>query len=123
MENRKATAIKRIKKILTNEKLTSEQIMALTKFDRFNDLERGTSISLRLSYLTTLLNAVRVLTLVLLRKQKLQTHTPTHTNTITYSNNYRRLFHKRLSKIVSYEILERRENGNRNPGFCYSEQL
>ena len=54
MENRKATAIKRIEKILTNETLTPEQIKALTKFDRFNDLERGTSISTRLGYLTTL---------------------------------------------------------------------
>jgi hypothetical protein len=54
MENRKATAIKRIEKTLTNETLTPEQIKDLTKFDRFNDLERGTSISTRLGYLTTL---------------------------------------------------------------------
>lgn len=38
MENRKATAIKRIEKILTNEMLIPEQTKALAKFDRFNDL-------------------------------------------------------------------------------------
>lgn len=76
-----------------------------------------------LTRLTTLSNVALAITFVLLRKHKSQTHTLTHADTITYSNNYRRLFHKRLSEIVSYEILERRENGNRNPGFCYSEQL
>lgn len=54
MENRKATAIKKVEKILSSETLKPEQIETLTKFDRFNDLERGTSISTRLSYLTTL---------------------------------------------------------------------
>jgi len=54
MENRKATAIKKIEGILSSEKLSPEQKETLTKFDRFNDLERGTSTSTRLSYLTTL---------------------------------------------------------------------
>lgn len=54
MENRKATAIKRIETILTNKALTPKQREALAEFDRFNDLESGTSFSTRVGYLTTL---------------------------------------------------------------------
>lgn len=42
MEDQKASAIKRIEAILAGEKLTPEQTKTLVKFDRFNDLERGT---------------------------------------------------------------------------------
>jgi site-specific recombinase XerD len=56
MENRKQTTIKKIERVLTDkmEKVTTEQRKALALFDRFNDLERGTSLSTRLSYLTIL---------------------------------------------------------------------
>ena len=54
MENRKNTTIKKIEKMLNGKEVTAEQSKALALFDRFNDLERGASLSTRLSYLTTL---------------------------------------------------------------------
>ncbi|MCK4424731.1 tyrosine-type recombinase/integrase, partial [Candidatus Bathyarchaeota archaeon] len=60
MEDRKATVIRGIERILKNEqpkkeeRLTRKQIETLADFDKFNDVESGTSLSTRLGYLTTL---------------------------------------------------------------------
>lgn len=54
MENRRASSIRAIERVLTSEKLTKRQIQTLGAFDRFNELEVQTELSTRKSYLENL---------------------------------------------------------------------
>lgn len=54
MENKKASSIKAIERILNSEKLMKPQRETLSAFDRFNELEVQTALSTRKRYLENL---------------------------------------------------------------------
>ena len=54
MENKKASSIKAIERVLNSEKLTKPQRETLSAFDRFNELEVQVALSTRKSYLENL---------------------------------------------------------------------
>jgi hypothetical protein len=54
MDNKIKSEITDIERVLRSEKLSKEQLTALSSFDQFNELEVGCKLSTRSAYLTTL---------------------------------------------------------------------